>query len=168
MDQAVNLAELGGLESPVKLCLLLAALFHDVGKPGAARWEFKRGRMAITSCGHDVLSERISRRVFARFKIFSWNGCNLRRMVPLLIRTHHRASELWQNRKSVTRKAFKRLAADVDGEIDLVVYLDAADRAGGRRGPSKASTGRPAGSSASSRNFASTGRPSSRSSWAAT
>jgi tRNA nucleotidyltransferase (CCA-adding enzyme) len=58
-------------------------------------------------------------------------------MVPLLIRTHHRASELWQNRDSVTRKAFTRLAADVNGEIELVVYLDAADRGGRRDRPLK-------------------------------
>ena len=137
VDQAANLARLGGLGPAKKLCLLLAALYHDAGKPGAARWEFKRGRMAITNCGHDVLSERISRKVLARFKIYSWNGCNLRRMVPLLIRTHHRASELWQNRDSVTRKAFTRLAADVNGEIELVVYLDAADRGGRRDRPLK-------------------------------
>jgi tRNA nucleotidyltransferase (CCA-adding enzyme) len=138
VDQAVNLAGLGGIEPPRKLCLLLAALYHDVGKPDAARWEFKRGRMAITNCGHDVLSERISRKVLARFKIYSWNGCNLRRMVPLLIRTHHRASELWQNRKSVTRKAFTRLAAEVIGEIELLVYLDTADRGGRKDRPLKA------------------------------
>jgi tRNA nucleotidyltransferase (CCA-adding enzyme) len=138
VDQAVNLAGLGGIEPPRKLCLLLAALYHDVGKPGTARWEFKRGRMAITNCGHDILSERISRKVLARFKIYSWNGCNLRRMVPLLIRAHHRAAELWQNRKSVTRKAFTRLAAEVNGEIELVVYLDAADRGGRKDRPLKA------------------------------
>lgn len=58
---------------------------------------------------------------------------NLRKMVPLLVRTHHRLSELWANRRNVTKKAFNRLAAEVRGEIELLVYLDAADRAG-RRG----------------------------------
>ncbi|MBP1770817.1 MAG: Polynucleotide adenylyltransferase region, partial [Candidatus Aminicenantes bacterium] len=52
------------------------------------------------------------------------------RLVPLLIRTHHRAGEIWTNRESVTKKAFNRLAADVQGEIELLVLLDAADRAG--------------------------------------
>ncbi|MGB2845771.1 MAG: hypothetical protein WBC02_13030, partial [Candidatus Aminicenantaceae bacterium] len=47
-----------------------------------------------------------------------------------LIKCHHRASELWQNREVVTKKAFNRLAADTNGEIELLVYLDAADRAG--------------------------------------
>jgi tRNA nucleotidyltransferase (CCA-adding enzyme) len=86
--------------------------------------------MAVTSCGHDIQSERAARKVLTRFRIQTWNGFNLGRMVPLLIRTHHRAGELWQNRTEVTKKAFTRLAADVEGEIELLVMLDAADRAG--------------------------------------
>jgi tRNA nucleotidyltransferase (CCA-adding enzyme) len=86
--------------------------------------------MAVTSCGHDIQSERAARKVLTRFRIQTWNGFNLGRMVPLLIRTHHRAGELWQNRAGVTKKAFNRLAADVEGEIELLVMLDAADRAG--------------------------------------
>jgi tRNA nucleotidyltransferase (CCA-adding enzyme) len=109
---------------------LLAALYHDVGKPVTAQWEFKKGRMVITNNGHDLASERIARKALARMRIFSWNGYNLRKMIPLLIRTHHRLSELWQNRAAVTKKAFNRLAAETGGEIELLVYLDAADRAG--------------------------------------
>ena len=129
-DQAKSLADLFNLDQGRKLALLLAALYHDVGKPATALWEFKRGRMAITNNGHDMVSERIARKIFQRFKIFSWNGYNLRKMVLLLIKTHHRASELWQNRDTVTKKAFNRLAADIGGEIELLVYLDEADRAG--------------------------------------
>jgi tRNA nucleotidyltransferase/poly(A) polymerase len=132
VDQAKRLAGLFYLEPPRALALLLAALYHDVGKVETTRWEFKRGRMVITSPGHDIASERMAKRIFSRFKIFSWNGYSLRKMALLLIRSHHRASELWQNRQWVTRKAFTRLAADVNGEIELVVYLDAADR-GGRK-----------------------------------
>jgi tRNA nucleotidyltransferase (CCA-adding enzyme) len=130
VDQAKVLADLSGLPQEKKLCLLLAALYHDVGKPATAQWEYKKGRMAITNNGHDLASERIARRVLARFRIFSWNSYPLRRMVPQLIRTHHRLSELWQNREAVTKKAFNRLAAEVNGEIELLIYLDAADRAG--------------------------------------
>ncbi|MGB4703619.1 MAG: HD domain-containing protein [Candidatus Saccharicenans sp.] len=130
VDQAKAIAEFTGLEPTRKLALLLASLLHDAGKPGTADWEFKKNRLVITNNGHDLLSEKIARKFFVRQKIFSWNGYNLRAVVPLLIRHHHRASEIWANREQVTKKAFNRLAADIKGEIDLLIYLDAADRAG--------------------------------------
>jgi len=130
VDQARRLASGAKLDTPRMLALLLAALYHDVGKAETTQWEFKRGRMVITSAGHDGASERIARKAFARLKIFAWNGYPLRTTALLLIKTHHRASELWQNRESVTRKAFNRLAADTGGEIELVNLLDVADRAG--------------------------------------
>jgi tRNA nucleotidyltransferase (CCA-adding enzyme) len=135
VDQAKRLSEQFHLDEQKSLTLLLAALFHDVGKPDTTHWEFKRGRMAVTSNGHDIASAKITKKIFGRLKIFSWNNCNLRRIVPSLIKCHHRASELWQNRNVVTKKAFNRLAADVDGEIELLVYLDAADRAGRKKKP---------------------------------
>jgi tRNA nucleotidyltransferase/poly(A) polymerase len=130
VDQAKALSGLGRLGQERTLCLLLAALYHDVGKPATAHWEYKRGRMVITNNGHDLASERIVKKVLARFRLFSWRGLNLKKMVPLLIRTHHRLSDLWLNRENITKKAFNRLAAEVQGEIELLVYLDAADRAG--------------------------------------
>jgi len=133
IDQAKRLAEQFHLDKQKSLTLLLAALFHDVGKPYTTQWEFKRGRMVITSNGHDIASAKIAKRILGRLKIFSWNNYNLRRMIPSLIKCHHRTSELWQNRDVVTKKAFNRLAADVDGEIELLVYLDAADRAGRKK-----------------------------------
>lgn len=135
VDQASRLADYFDFEQPKKLALLLAALYHDVGKPDTAQWEFKKGRMVITNNGHDVLSQKITKKVFHRFRIFSWNGYNLRKMVPALIRCHHRVSELWQNRDVLTKKAFNRLAADANGEIELLVCLDAADRGGRREKP---------------------------------
>lgn len=133
VNQAKRLAELFNLGQAKKLGLILAALYHDVGKPKTARWEFKKGRMVLSNNGHDILSEKITRKIFSRFKIFSWNGFPLRKIIPLLIKSHHRASELWQNRDTVTKKAFNRLAADVNGEIELLILLDAADRAGRRK-----------------------------------
>jgi tRNA nucleotidyltransferase (CCA-adding enzyme) len=130
VDQSRRLASRFRLNEQKTLTLVLAALFHDVGKPETAQWEFKRGRMVITNNGHDIASSKIVKKTLDRLKIFSWNGYNLRKMIPLLIRCHHRASELWQNQDIITKKAFNRLAADVEGEIELMVYLDAADRAG--------------------------------------
>lgn len=135
VDQASRLAEKFNLEDNEKLALLLAALFHDVGKAATAQWEFKRGRMVITNNAHDITGERITKEIFDRFKIFSWNGYNLRKLVLALVRNHHRSSEIWANRDVVTKKAFNRLAVDMNGEIKLLVYLDAADRAGRDEAP---------------------------------
>jgi tRNA nucleotidyltransferase/poly(A) polymerase len=135
VDQAKRLADKFIDSEPEKLAFLLAALFHDVGKPGTAEWGFKKGRMVIMNNRHDILSERVTRTVFDRMKIFSWNGLDLRKIVFSLIRCHHRVSELWQRRNEVTKKAFNRLAADVYGEIELLVYLDVADRAGRENTP---------------------------------
>ena len=130
VDQAKRLVKIFKLTPEKELVLLFAALFHDAGKAATAQWEFKRGRMAITNYGHDITSANITKKVFDRHKIHSWRGNDLRKTVLSLIKAHHRASELWQNRDSVTKKAFNRLAADVHGEIELVALLDAADRAG--------------------------------------
>jgi len=130
VEQAARLADQYNLVQEEKLALLLAALYHDVGKSRTTAWEFKKGRMVITSSGHDIASAEITHSAFERMKIFSWNGYDLRRTVPTLIRCHHRASELWANKNEVTKKAFNRLAVDIDGNIELLVLLDAADRAG--------------------------------------
>jgi tRNA nucleotidyltransferase (CCA-adding enzyme) len=135
VDQAKRLSDLFLEGQQKKLALLLAALYHDVGKPSTALWEYKRGRMVITNNGHDILSEKITKKIFNRFKIFSWNGYNLRKTVLSIIKCHHRASELWWNKEVVTKKAFNRLAAETSGEIELLVYLDAADRAGRKERP---------------------------------
>ena len=135
VDQAKRLSEIAQISREKKLALLLASLYHDVGKPSTAQWEFKKGRMVITNNGHDILSHKITKKILSRFRIFSWNGYKLRKTILSLIKCHHRASELWQNREVVTKKAFNRLAADVNGEIELLVYLDAADRAGRKEEP---------------------------------
>ncbi|MDD8024922.1 MAG: HD domain-containing protein [Acidobacteriota bacterium] len=135
VDQAARLASVFGLEPPRALALLLAALYHDAGKAETTAWEHKRGRMVVTSAGHDIASERIARQAFARNRIFSWNGSDVRSTALMLVRTHHRPAELWAHRREVTRKAFNRLAADVKGEIELCAYLDAADRGGRGRRP---------------------------------
>jgi len=137
VDQATRLARSYRLDRQRTLALLLAALFHDLGKPATAAWEYKRGRMTITNKGHDLASARMAKDILNRQKIFQWNGFPLRKTVLALISCHHRASELWQNREVVTKKAYNRLAAEVKGEIALLLYLDAADRAGRKKTPIK-------------------------------
>lgn len=135
VDQAAIISTLMSFDQGRRLALLLAALYHDIGKAKATRWDFKHGRMTVTSNGHDIQSEKMTRKIFERQRIYSWHGYDVATVTPLLIRTHHRASELWLNRNEVTKRAFNRLAAEVRGEIGLVVGLDAADRAGRKRRP---------------------------------
>jgi tRNA nucleotidyltransferase/poly(A) polymerase len=130
VDQAQSLVRTSEWPDGKRLSLLLAALYHDAGKASTTRREFRRGRMTVTSRGHDRVSERIARKVLARHRIVSWGGWDIEKTVPRLIGAHHRASEIWANRDDVTRKAFNRLAADVGGDFDLPIILDAADRAG--------------------------------------
>jgi len=137
VDQTKRLAEIQGIKGPQRLALLLAALFHDIGKPETAQWEYKKGRMVITNNRHDTKGEKKTKKILDQYKIHSKNGYDLRKNVLRLIRCHHRASELWQNRDVITKKAFNRLAADVNGEIELLVVLDAADRAGRDETPIK-------------------------------
>jgi tRNA nucleotidyltransferase/poly(A) polymerase len=56
VDQAARLAAAFKLEPPRALALLLAALYHDAGKAATTAWEHKRGRMTVTSAGHDAAS----------------------------------------------------------------------------------------------------------------
>lgn len=93
--------------------------------------------MVITNNRHDTKGEKKTKKILDQYKIHSKNGYDLRKNVLRLIRCHHRASELWQNRDVITKKAFNRLAADVNGEIELLVVLDAADRAGRDETPIK-------------------------------
>jgi putative nucleotidyltransferase with HDIG domain len=130
VDQAKRLAEKTRIDPARKPALLWAALFHDIGKAETTHWEYKKGRMAVTSAGHDTAGERLAAGAFDRLKIYSWNGADVRNLALRLIRTHHRAGELWQNRSVLTKKAFNRFAADTGGEYELAAVLDAADRAG--------------------------------------
>ncbi|MFQ6037200.1 MAG: HD domain-containing protein, partial [Candidatus Aminicenantales bacterium] len=91
LDQAKRLADGYRLDAPRSLTLLMASLFHDVGKPETAQWEYKKGRMVITNNGHDVASAKITKNILDRYRIFSWNGYTMRKMILALIKCHHRA-----------------------------------------------------------------------------
>jgi len=137
VDQAKRLAVAQNIDGQRKAALLLSALFHDIGKPKTAQWEYKKGRMVITNNRHDIEGEKITKKILTQYKLHTRDGYDLQSTVLQLIRCHHRASELWQNRDVVTKKAYNRLAADVNGEIELLIVLDAADRAGRDEKPVK-------------------------------
>ncbi len=130
IDQAKRISKIFNLSPEKSVTLVLASLFHDIAKPQTSKWEWKNGRLHLTNYRHDILGVEISEKILERLKIFSWNNYDIRKYTLLLVKNHHRSTDLWQNRKSVTKKAFNRLYRDMESEIELLIYLDLADRKG--------------------------------------
>jgi len=128
VDIAAQLARREKLDEPRALALLLAALLHDGGKAATTAWEFKRGRMTVTSAFHDSRGVKLADAVLARLRIDSRQGFALRKFVLKLIQQHHRIFELYRNREEITFRAVARAVKDMDGEDRLLLLLDFADR----------------------------------------
>ncbi len=126
--QAARLASKFSLTRTQRHALLFAALLHDVAKPKMSRWEWKNGRLTITSRGHDVEGARMAEQFCDRWGIYTLEGYPLRERIITLVRVHHRPGEIYAQREVVTKKAFNRLAKELEGEYILAVLLDVADR----------------------------------------
>ncbi len=133
IDQAKRISKLFNISPERSVTLLLSSLFHDIAKPQTSRWEWKNGRLHLTNYRHDILGVEISEKILDRLKIFTWNDYNIRKYTLLLVKNHHRSTDLWQNRENVGKKAFNRLYRDMENEIELLIYLDLADRKGRER-----------------------------------
>lgn len=128
VDIAAKLARQQRLDEPRALALLLAALLHDIGKAVTTAWEFKRGRMTVTSPFHDSRGVKLADGLLERLRIETRQGFALRRVVLKLIQQHHRIFELYRNRGEITFRAVARAVKDMDGEDRLLLLLDFADR----------------------------------------
>ncbi len=132
-----NAAHLGrkenfSLKEQQYLSLILGAIFHDVGKINTTEWEYKRGRMTITSNSHEIVGEEITEKLFDELNIHSYKKYPLRKMVLKLIRMHHRVHDLYKFRESATKKAISRLYLEFKDEIILPILLDTSDMYGRR------------------------------------
>ena len=128
VDAARRCARWFNLDENRTLALQMGALLHDVGKTITTEWEFKRGRMTVTSKMHDSRGVPIAERILERLNIETRHGFPLRRVIVNLIRNHHRIYELYRNRDSISYKTVARLVKDLEGEDFLLVLLDFADR----------------------------------------
>ncbi len=128
LDVAKKLSVKYSLNNEESLALLLAALLHDVGKAVTTRWEFKRGRMTITSIFHDTRGVGIAERFLSNLKIESRRGFPLKSVVLNLVKCHHRVFDLYRNRNKVGFKAISRIVRDLEGRDLLLILLDFADR----------------------------------------
>ncbi len=128
VDAARRSARLFGLDENRTLALLLGALLHDLGKSETTAWEFKRGRMTVTSPLHDSLGVDMAAALLERINVETRHGFPLKKVVLDLIRNHHRIYELYRNREEIGFKAVARLVKDMEGEDLLLSLLDYADR----------------------------------------
>ncbi len=116
------------LDEEQTLALLLAVLFHDVGKAETTKWEFKRGRMTITSMFHDSRGVEITDQILTDLKIETRKNFPLKQTILNLIKYHHRIYDLYRNREEIGFKAIARLVKDLEDQDFLLLLLDFADR----------------------------------------
>ena len=128
MDIVKELALRYRLDEERTLTLLLAALLHDCGKAGTTTWEFKRGRMTVTSVFHDSQGSQKAAAFLTRLRIETRQNFPLKKTILRLVQQHHRIYELYRNREEITFKAIARAVKDMDGEDLLLLLLDFADR----------------------------------------
>jgi len=128
LDAAARLGKQYELSEEQRLTLLLGTLLHDIGKPGTTRWEYKRGRMTITSIYHDTQGVALADGLLERLKVETRRGFRVRYFVLKLIQNHHRIYDLYRNKESVSFKAMARLIKDMEGEEFLLILMDLADR----------------------------------------
>jgi tRNA nucleotidyltransferase/poly(A) polymerase len=128
LDIVKKLAARYSLDENRSLTLLLAALLHDIGKAGTTLWEFKRGRMTITSAFHDSQGSQKAEAFLARLRVETRQNFPLKKTILRLVQQHHRIYELYRNREEITFKAIARAVKDMDGEDQLLLLLDFADR----------------------------------------
>ena len=126
--QAARLSEIYSIAGGQRQALIFAALLHDIAKPLCSKWEWKNGRLVVRSIGHDVEGEKLAEAFCDKLGIYSYKGYPLRDRILKLVRTHHRPSEIYNQRDNVTKRAFNRLSKELEGEYLLAVLLDAADR----------------------------------------
>ena len=126
--RALAVREEHGLEKSRKLALLLGALLHDLGKGETTRWEFKRGRMTITSNNHDTQGVKLGKGLMDRCRIFAYDGYPLRDRVLQLIGLHHRTFSYWRSRGTLTRKTLAKLYLEMGEDLLLLALLDTADQ----------------------------------------
>ena len=128
IDISKKLSRKFDLDEENTLALLLAALLHDIGKAHTTKWEFKRGRMVVTSLFHDTQGVKIADKFLCNLKIETWKNFPLKRVILNLIKNHHRIFELYRNREDIGFKAISRLVRDLEGYDFLLILLDFADR----------------------------------------
>ncbi len=132
LDNAKMLSKKFTLTEEQEITLLISSILHDIGKIKTTNWEFKRGRMVITSNSHEIAGIEEAEKIFDEYNIKTYRKYPLKKMVLKLIKNHHRIHDLYKFRDSITKKAVARLYVEFKDEIILPLLLDTADMYGRR------------------------------------
>jgi tRNA nucleotidyltransferase (CCA-adding enzyme) len=123
-----------GLERGPAVAMMLAALCHDLGKPGTT--VERDGH--VKSPGHEDAGVPIAIRVLDRLNVRSLDGYDVRHAVLGLVAEHMRPNAFLKSATPVSDAAFRRLAQRVDLEL-LARFAEADCR--GRTGSFDCSAG---------------------------
>ena len=126
IDQART--QIGDLERPRQVAVMLGAVCHDLGKP--ATTAFVDGR--IRSRNHEEAGVEPTHAVLDRLNVHTMNGYAVRQQVVGLVAQHLKPGMWHKSINEVGDGAFRRLAKKVD--LELLARLAKADCLG-RPGP---------------------------------
>lgn len=127
LDIAKKTAKLFNLDKNETLALLLGTLIHDIGKADVTDWEFKKGRMVVTSILHDSKGIKIGEE-FLKMLDIDDKDFPFQTIILRLIKYHHRIFELHRNRDLIKMSAISKLKRDMLGYEKILILLDFADR----------------------------------------
>lgn len=119
LDEARKLID--DLTRPKQIAVMLAALCHDLAKPHTTKIE--NGR--IKARDHEMMGVAMTNQFLDRFKLFTFDGYDVRLQTILLVKNHAAPHQWFKIRETVTDGMFRRLALKV--EPDLLYRVARAD-----------------------------------------
>lgn len=126
VDEAAN--QIGDLDHPRALSVMLATLCHDLGKPTTTRMEAGR----LRSPGHEEAGVPPTLSLLDRWNVHTLLGYDVRGQVVALVANHLKPGQLYDHRDRVSDGAIRRLAQKC--EPDLLYRVARADCLGRQPG----------------------------------
>jgi tRNA nucleotidyltransferase (CCA-adding enzyme) len=128
LDISKKLTKIFNLDKYQTFILLFATLLHDIGKPDVTDWEYKRGRIVVSSPFHDSKGVKKGSAFLKNIGVVDTEKHSTKTLILSLIKYHHRIYELYRNKKFIKLSAISRLKRDMLGYEELLILLDFADR----------------------------------------
>lgn len=122
IDEAFKLIDY--LPKAQKITVMLAVLFHDLGKPSTTQEIGGR----IRSLAHEEAGVAPTEKMLDRLNIHTIDGYHVREQVIALVANHLKPGQFYKQKETITDGAFRRLARKC--EMDLLYLVAKADSLG--------------------------------------